>query len=128
MQMLDKDTRPVVDALFQRVRNHLLSQYVRCVAADESCRWRQERNGIVLHCAIGCLIPGDLYVESLESVKTVEALFIRLPDLGDRLGVQPATKKTVLGFLAQLQSIHDDTGPSHWEDKLQRLALQYGLR
>jgi len=70
-----------------------------------------------MKCAIGCLIPEDLYNENLEGplsefLKKLQFNFA--PSQGTR-------------FLTDLQRIHDYVMPKDWEEYLRLFANKYNL-
>lgn len=95
-------------AIYRKVRNHLLTQNKR--AYDSACRYLANDGS---KCAIGCLIPFDLYHENMEG-KLVESLF---PDLSDEK----------LSFLGHLQDIHDQVLPEKWEKELNHFKEKYNV-
>lgn len=112
--------------MFDTVVKHLLSQKKRSMGRfasqaeeldlmdDSMCAYRGE-NG--LKCAIGCLIPDDLYDPKMEG-QVVGALFA-FPGIG---------KYIINTYIARgLQSIHDACEPENWEDALRRFAKTEGL-
>lgn len=117
--------------VFERVRDHLLSQGRRAEDAFR-CRYRTEEG---LRCAVGCLIGADDYSPAIEAAGVSE-----LEPAGDRWvpsqylsafrrkqaeplalalngsGVT-ATRET-LGLLLQLQLLHDRHDPAEWATAL----------
>lgn len=92
-------------------------------AGIDGCVYRGPNN---VRCAVGCIIPDELYDESFEilggvlhlSGEKAEALLAYLPE--------------DLGFLVEVQSLHDnlawDKAPMDiFIEKLDKLAAKYGL-
>jgi hypothetical protein len=111
--------------IMERVRAHLLTQNKRSVDEDDHCRWRVERPGhVTLMCAVGCLIPEELYTAKMERVSTLEALFACYPDVADAIGATDNNTQ----LLYELQSVHDHYGPSLWPAALRNVAIKFGIR
>lgn len=107
--------------MFDAVARHLLTQNQKCHDAEGvHCAYRGP-NG--LKCAIGALIPDDVYTSEMEGF-TASALRSKLDaDLGDRL---PWPKK-LDGFAGLLQKVHDEGLPEQWRDRLRSLATVHKL-
>lgn len=117
--------------IYTKVRTHLLKQNERATDEYGSCAYRGE-NG--KKCAIGCLIPDDLYDYSFEGEGASE-----LPQaIYDYLGVnyEEAIQKYSgdggkddgdLGFLIGLQNIHDCFDADEWEMCLGDFASAWEL-
>jgi hypothetical protein len=74
-------------------------------------------------CAIGALISDEEYSEAFER-QSVYGLSIRSDC--------PATVKQLVAehgewFLSRLQRIHDEYGPSKWDEQFEIFASEYGL-
>ena len=108
--------------VFDKVKEHLLSQGVVSRTADsmdgiETCRYRGPWGR---QCAVGCLIDDDHYYEGLEGYAVTEAGVI---EVLRKSGV-PADSDTI-DMLYELQSVHDDMLPSHWEEALEEIEAQW---
>jgi hypothetical protein len=122
--------RPTAQETFTLVKNHLLKQMdkaqtIKQGAETPICAYRGN-NG--KRCAIGCLIPDPMYDASIEG-QSAYTLF----DGGNvlcefQMLFLPKGVNTPLHFLKQLQSIHDDILPCHWEARLKRFAEEYNLQ
>lgn len=106
--------------IFNKVAEHLLTQMA--VSEDEfGCLYRGP-NG--LKCAVGILIPDDLFEVELEN-SDVYSLFDCLgPEGRKRIGI---TRYRTLDFLADLQCIHDSFPPDSWRAELRVLANKHRL-
>lgn len=91
-----------VSLLKQGKRSVMLSGYDRCMYRGP--------NGT--KCAVGMLIPDELYYKEIES-----AAARALPRI---LGVKMRSDK--IDLLEDLQSIHDERGAEYWRIELLRLA------
>ena len=112
MEPLYKSQQEVFDV----VATHLMTQKQQCVTESWSCRYRHT-NG--LKCAIGALIPDELYNFNLEE-RNVDSIIS-----DDGFNFYP-DQDTV--FLTKLQSVHDTyTKPTKWFTELDRLAQSFGL-
>ena len=97
---------------FDKVYEHLLSQYKVSIGKDGMCMYRQGG----LKCAIGCLIPDELYSPDMES-QAASDVARQLP-LFDGLN---------RGLLDDLQVIHDDASVENWKTELYLCARKYNL-
>jgi hypothetical protein len=99
--------------IFDKVANHLLTQNQQALIVDFmaiTCAYRGPENTM---CAVGCLIPDNVYTSEFEGkeARQLEFLFF------DR----------DLWLLENLQQIHDLYNPIEWQDKLNNLAIDSGL-
>ena len=115
-------------SLYDAVARHLLTQRepsrvppeVPCVG--NGCAYRGERG---LKCAIGALIPDELYRPEFEQVGVgeygPEGAAIRAA-----AGI-PEDNPTMLNLAGRLQALHDNQRPEAWRGCLERVAADYGL-
>lgn len=114
--------------IFDKAARHLLTQGVKCVDSDGICKYRGDEGTA---CAVGCLIPDELYDQGIEGVsvsymacfdnKEQELIFSLLAsgvDLSDRL---------VRNLVSELQDCHDAFFVDEWRDHLRRIACVHGL-
>lgn len=103
---------------FDIVARHLLTQGVRSVDAaaggEVLCRYR---SSLGLKCAVGVLIPDDLYTPSMESNPVVDD---PVRSVIDGLGHD-------LSLCEELQELHDDVPVCEWDDALRKLAHDWNL-
>lgn len=115
--------------LFDRVKEHLLTQRAKSGVANPeyvvagggalfTCFYRMPDT--TLRCAIGCLIPDERYMGSLEYKPA------------GRWEVQSAAglSRDIAGQLAlvlELQLCHDDFAVTDWELRLQQIAESHAL-
>ena len=114
---------------FQKVADHLLTQGRKSVTVVSSlCQYRvKAKDGTMLKCAIGCLIPDDLYEGAMDPPQTglsVWNLLHSYPKLAVAIGVD--LDKDMM-FLQGLQAIHDCDSPDQWEEQLIRYAGGMGM-
>lgn len=134
--------------IFDKVATHLLTQGVPARTETLGCRYRTPRGG--LKCAIGALIPDEMYDERLESQAVSDAY---IPDDGDyeqalfdgtycqsahlgvilkTIGIDLEDKRTC-NLLDELQCLHDDDEiePGNhrkvWREKLAGIANRFKL-
>jgi len=115
--------------IYTKVRKHLLTQKERAAENGYSCRYRTEEG---LTCAVGCLIPEELYTGNIEGASApdaakgfyldgaegfLHAIFVKLG-----IGSESA------GLLGRLQGIHDKMSEHRWEEHLNQLAASMGLK
>jgi len=51
-----------------KIRDHLIKQRAQASTSGGTCRYRAERNGRTLMCAVGCLIPDERYSGDIEGM------------------------------------------------------------
>jgi hypothetical protein len=124
-------------AIFDKVYTHLMTQKKRAARRERIpsiygvshrraiCQYRAADG---LRCAVGALIPDELYDPWMDEAGSVFALFGdgRSAPLAGHLGLNLDSEEE-LDFLANLQYIHDQNKPSLWRRKLNRLAKDAGL-
>lgn len=108
--------------IFTQVKTHLLTQNAKALNHG-TCRYRSDQSGVILKCAIGCLIPDEAYSSSFEGACVED-------DMMDRplhaAGID-IDNEEIMAILTKLQSIHDCQPVSCWERDLRRLAAIYDL-
>lgn len=116
-------------AIFDKVKEHLLTQKQQSrtmmglpggYVEKPRCAYRGD-NG--RKCAIGALIPDDMYVSWMEG-NSVIFLIDKYPVVQAHLGVENNSDVT---FLNELQGIHDAWDPVDWEKRLQMFADDHKL-
>jgi hypothetical protein len=109
--------------IFDKVAHHLLTQ--RQVSRTEGCcRYRDDHG---LKCAIGCLIPDEIYDPTIEEA-TVGTR--KVMGLLSRAGVIPEYDQVhvlLTDFLQDLQLVHDDCEVDRWAERLTDLAGTWKL-
>lgn len=108
---------PTNQETFDTVARHLLTQAEKAIRTGtlDECAYRGDRG---LRCAVGCLLPDDLYDPSMEGQSCFKG-----SDVGaimQRLGYDP-------GLLELLQAIHDSRSVAGWPDALGDLAARKWL-
>lgn len=117
---------------FQKVKNHLLTQKEKSVKrfrySDPICQYRGDTG---TSCAIGCLIPNEIYTEDMEVYNSFRSLFECYPILKPYLKPlkikinyyrEPLYYKREPLFLGTiLQEIHDKEKVENWEELLSKL-------
>ena len=112
-------------AIFNTVVKHLLTQNKKSMDSTggamrrEICAYRGEGG---LKCAVGCLIPDELYTPNMEGV---DALWIATDH--PELKVVPAFDEAYRALLGDLQTVHDCNPPELWPRVLSELAVEYEL-
>lgn len=105
--------------IFTKVKNHLLTQMEKSwnkVVAG--CAYRAP-NGLM--CAVGCLIPDELYTPKMETRIYDQEFIEKFPEVGKLFD------KGTLGFLGELQRIHDYYYAKDWKNQLQKFAIKENL-
>jgi hypothetical protein len=104
--------------IFNKVAKHLLKQNKQSLLAFGSVCAYKNPDG--LKCAIGCLIPNQLYSPGMEE-KSIRQIF------KNSYGLQALFKDESLDLLETLQNLHDMDKPNRWESGLRIIAKDYGL-
>jgi hypothetical protein len=110
--------------LFDKVATHLLAQDKPSVSTTDkdSCMYRSQDG---LKCAVGCLIPDDLYRPTIEYIH-IRTLLDKLPAIYSEADITTLAKAGIseehIGLLSALQSIHDVFSPTSWCYRLHCLA------
>ena len=101
--------------ILEKVSAHLLAQNAKSMFSHKVCAYRGKDG---LKCAIGCLIPDDLYNSYFEGngVGIVGGIIYAL-----RFAGIDCEEVGMLTFLRALQSIHDTTPPEMWELQLRAM-------
>lgn len=111
-----------MQAIYDRVSQHLLTQMEQCMKGE----WCLYRGPNRMKCAIGTLIPDELYTYGLEGRGAGSDEVMNVLEVA---GVIPHDNRDEMAvFLGRLQIIHDDHHPSFWEKQLEGLAEDYELR
>lgn len=103
--------------LFDEVAKHLRTQGKTCLGTS-GCAYRGDSG---LKCAIGALIPDEVYNSKMEG----HAVFAILPMLPNDLKQEFSAH---MGLLHSLQNVHDEYPPVAWENQLQRVANAFQLQ
>jgi hypothetical protein len=103
--------------IFDIVARHLLTQNAKAHRGDK-CVYRAEDGK---KCAIGCLIPDDVYSPDMEGQSILSLLESDVWTKKLPFSLDDAE------FLGYLQAIHDWHDLSVWKDKLQEIATKYQL-
>ncbi len=108
--------------IFDRVATHLLKQKAKAIQpGGATCRYRSGD----LKCAIGCLIPEDVYIR--HGVE-IEGIPVTNPVLRNALlesGLP--TDGLDLDFLKDLQNVHDSEPIYYWPFRLLKIAKGWHL-
>lgn len=94
--------------IFNTAKKHLLEQQKAAIGINGLCAYRGKDNTM---CAVGCLIPNELYDSTIEGYGMFK--------LRERSSVPISDKK--YNFLRGLQIIHDSTDPVRWASALDDL-------
>lgn len=107
--------------IFDTVAHHLLTQGEQSLGGTvDGCAYRGDDGR---KCAVGCLIPDELYSPHMEG-KTImgEEVYTVLQELG----LMDGNKGKLLGDLQFLHD-HDEQVPYSWEEDLLSIARGYQL-
>ncbi len=113
--------------IFNKVATHMAEQGCRSTLSDPeqptaSCAYRGDGG---TKCAIGCLIPDNLYTKKLEGVVVTDD---RVQSILIEAGVLNSFKDLSLTCLLKyLQDIHDNSFVNEWERDFKELAEHYFL-
>ena len=106
--------------IFNKVTNHLITQGVRSVSEDGlGCLYRGPNN---LMCAVGCLIPVEVYSEKFEGFSVYD-LIENFPETLNIFGEEN------IDLIGDLQATHDlwDGTKDHLINELKFVANKYNL-
>lgn len=106
--------------VFNKVAKHLLTQNKKSQDIEQQCLYRGPYG---LKCAIGFLIPDELYDPKYET----NGVF-GLKEMGFDFNIINIDWYQSSELLGALQRVHDCTFPSTWKNELRKVATIYGLR
>lgn len=128
---------------FDTVLNHLRQQGRAAVKKPGGCCYRlQDDSGAVLSCAVGCMIPDDLYLDGFEGMPITAIVEEVWPeDCSDEfVEIASPVARQLRGIFASvdiellqdLQGAHDsylalESRPQMWERQMAELATVYNL-
>ena len=101
--------------VYDKVKAHLLSQNRKSLDANGECSYRGD-NGAM--CAVGVLIPDDMYHASMEGNSCTSG---NLSEALVYLGIDQF-------FAKELQRLHDNVSIDIWPTALERIAESYSLK
>ena len=124
--------------IFDKITAHLLKQGEKSVLTmfhekhpdQPICRYRStNKNGDVLKCAVGILIPDAEYHVGLEhksvrNLAVVKAAGLKFTD-ADARGICSGSE---VDLASALQSVHDNMPVKDWPREFQRIATMFGLK
>lgn len=116
--------------IFDYVAEKLMEQGEKAFNFEsETCQYRQEHTtGTVLKCAVGWLIPDEVYKTHFEN----DALQDVLEFLGEKTTTAEKVANKRFKFLQNLQRCHDDAGDTSFRndlfDHMTELANIYNLK
>lgn len=110
--------------IYDKVKGHLLTQGVKSklshvLVGFGSCAYRGRDNA---KCAVGCLIPDELYDYKIEGKAVLGSPL--LVSILTKLGISDES----YGLLVTLQGIHDNYDPEYWASKLHTVAEDFKLK
>lgn len=111
-----------LQSIFDQVARHLLTQGSKSRdARTDMCFYRQDGGR---KCAVGCLIPDELYTDEIEGC-TVDELLFDHPEFSEKFGLEDGDEREQLLF--DLQKTHDVCDVDSWLEKLEWIAGIHGL-
>lgn len=119
--MIDAPHMLTAQQIFDKVAEHLLKQNDRCMSAKSVCSYSGD-NG--LKCAVGVLIPDELYDRSMEGQSYSSIYGGSLSAALTKGGVD---LKLCIPLLNGLQRLHDHEKVSAWRAALVALAHVFNL-
>ena len=102
---------------FDKVKKHLLTQNRVSYLVYHGCMYKGPDG---LKCAVGCLIPDEIYDVSIERMPVS-----KLVHLNNK--VADFLKQFNLPLLESLQYVHDSLSPHIWPKKLKEVAEKFEL-
>ena len=83
-----------------------------------ACKFRSKDG---LKCAVGCLIPDKNYIPKMDEQ-------CRSAYMLNDIGLLPAHLEPYIGFLSELQTVHDCYAVSYWEQQWELVAVKHNLK
>ena len=118
-----------LQTIFTKVKDHLLKQNRKCFEEGEGerCMYRQGE----LSCAVGVLIPDEVYHSKMEH-QPVDILLEENKGFKDLFEFESYDMVTLIdrqkvGLLKELQEIHDEDFVWCWEIQLKKLSKEFDL-
>lgn len=123
--------------IFDTVLTHLREQGKAAATDDGDCKYRGTRGTA---CAVGCLIPDELYNPLIEGLSVDQIFKAAMPEHHQHQAQAraPFTRITNhigaehLQLLQELQDAHDvylfDLGMAAWEEGMHRIARDFYLK
>lgn len=108
--------------VYDKVARHLLTQNEKAVLEENMCRYRTPDGR---KCAVGCLIPDDVYHDSIEG-DTVRRLLCSARDISTVLR-QNLSYEVHGELLSALQTLHDESEVRTWRKGLREIAVTFDL-
>ena len=105
--------------VFNYITGFLLKQGKKSLKAQGGCMYRGMAGCM---CAIGCIIPDDMYDPAIESTTLNSALGTRLRQIINNLGHKYNER-----LLDGLQGVHDCSRVEYWKEELQEVAEKHNL-
>jgi len=102
--------------IFDKVADHMLTQGMKSVDVHGKCVYRSDTGR---SCAIGCLIPDELYDKSFEGQAVMHERLQKV--------IKKAGFKRINSLLVSLQGVHDDFDASRWAKVLHTCADEFQL-
>jgi hypothetical protein len=110
--------------IFDKVVSHLLTQNARSMRqiqpgkmTHEVCAYRGQDG---TSCAIGCLIPDEIYTPNMEGWNLIHIM-------GEWPEVASLFEGSDTNFLQSLQSVHDSYLIGQWKQMLREVGHEYRL-
>ncbi len=104
--------------IFDKVKTHLLTQNRKSYDDYKGCSYRGP-NGTM--CAVGCLIPDNVYNEDMEGGDVYSH---NVQPYLETLGL---ASPSALRLLRDLQNLHDSVDCEDWPARLDVIEKEYGL-
>jgi hypothetical protein len=116
---MNMDTQQAFEMAVKHLRKQgCRSGRVRPFNGSMNCLYRLPESN--LKCAVGALIPDELYQQSFEGTSIV-GLIDTFDDLNSLF------KDVNLKLLEDLQNVHDNSEVTNWENELKELSIVYKL-
>ena len=110
-----------INKIFYKVEKHLLKQNKQAAGAWGRCKYRTSSG---LSCAVGCLIPDEMYTYSIED-RGVGGLPLNI--IEPIVGVQCTKRERKLELLNDLQEMHDNRLPEKWPTSLAAIKNAFNI-
>ena len=110
-----------LNEIFYKVEKHLLKQNEQAKVRN-MCKYRTDSG---LSCAVGCLIPDEIYSSKIEGGDITDLPANILTSLIGLQYTEGWSEK--LHLLEKLQAIHDNRLPEKWPTHLAGIKIEFGI-
>ena len=111
-----------INEIFYKVEKHLLKQNEQAIGSSTVCKYRTDSG---LSCAVGCLIPDEIYSSKIEGGDITDLPANILTPLIGLQYTEGWSEK--LHLLEKLQAMHDNRLPEKWPTYLADIKTEFNI-